>query len=402
MSKILFAPSANAQTNGHPLTLDLRIDDESWSDSSGGYEEASGLGARVFPELAHEPLTDAVITLREWGTQRALFLRSHRARLASTTSTSEATMFRGSLTVGTARAELVYEQGSWWLRDLAGDCALRLDGRPVHEIHLMAGMEIGIGGRTLVVESPRSIALRNFLARLLGWDEERCSAIDHAMRAIGQARAGRATLVLSGSGDLVPIAQTLHRRSLGPTAPFILNDPRRDDGRETARSPANCISGVAALERARGGTLCLRAGRLPVDIDVVLDAVRKPGSDVMLVVCARAGMKASKPYTVTTTPIDIPVLASRRHEVPRIVAENIEEVIGLLQAPARCMRPSDLAWIVKLAEFGGDTTMADVERAVVRIVALRKTGNVTRAAQLLGMAPVSLARWFWRRKLRRR
>jgi hypothetical protein len=55
--------------------------------------------------------------------------------------------------------------------------------------------------------------LRPFLARLLGWSDER--AVELALRSLTLSLEYRATLVLCGSGDLVPIAWALHRRALG-------------------------------------------------------------------------------------------------------------------------------------------------------------------------------------------
>ena len=60
---------------------------------------------------------------------------------------------------------------------------------------------------------PTKEDVRPFLARLLGWASE--ETIDVALRSIDLAVDHRAHLVLQGTGDLVPIAQSLHRRVLG-------------------------------------------------------------------------------------------------------------------------------------------------------------------------------------------
>src|SRR5882672_11345949 len=98
--------------------------------------------------------------------------------------------------------------------------------------------------------------LRAFLARMLGWSNER--AVELALRSLALALDHRATLVLCGEGDMVPIAQALHRRTLGPDKPFIICDPRRLTSTATVRSPASRTSGVAAFEAAIGGSLCMR------------------------------------------------------------------------------------------------------------------------------------------------
>jgi ActR/RegA family two-component response regulator len=47
------------------------------------------------------------------------------------------------------------------------------------------------------------------------------------------------------------------------------------------------------------------------------------------------------------------------------------------------------------------TSLAEVEKATLRLVALRTSRNPSNAAARLGMASVSLSRWVDRRKLRR-
>jgi hypothetical protein len=88
--------------------------------------------------------------------------------------------------------------------------------------------------------------LRAFLARILGWSNER--AVELALRSLALALNHRATLVLCGEGDMVPIAWALHRRTLGPDRPFIVCDPRRGTKAASVRAPASHASGVAAFE----------------------------------------------------------------------------------------------------------------------------------------------------------
>lgn len=44
-------------------------------------------------------------------------------------------------------------------------------------------------------------------------------------------------------------------------------------------------------------------------------------------------------------------------------------------------------------------TLAEIEKATLRLVAIEMSSNLSRAAERLGMAPVSLTRWVGRRKL---
>jgi hypothetical protein len=45
------------------------------------------------------------------------------------------------------------------------------------------------------------------------------------------------------------------------------------------------------------------------------------------------------------------------------------------------------------------TSLVEIEKGVFRIAALRETGNIARAAALLGMAHASLGEWIGRRRL---
>lgn len=129
-------------------------------------------------------------------------------------------------------------------------------------------------------------ALRRFLARLIGWTRHR--DVDQALRSLDVAATHRAHLVLCGTGDLVPIAYALHRRTLGADRPFVVCDPRRGNRPASARSPANCDSGIAALAAAAGGSLCVRRARLPDDFSSLVPRLRA-ALDVQYVVCSTPG-----------------------------------------------------------------------------------------------------------------
>src|SRR4029079_14363293 len=104
---------------------------------------------------------------------------------------------------------------------------MRLDGVRRPKVLLEPGSELGLGGITLIAESPRLIALRLFLARVLGWSLDKSEIVDLAVRSVRLAATQRAALALCGDGDLVPIARGLHRHALGDDRPFVLCDPRR-------------------------------------------------------------------------------------------------------------------------------------------------------------------------------
>jgi hypothetical protein len=238
---------------------------------------------------------------------------------------------------------------------------------------------------------PTKDELRPFLSRLLGWASD--EAIDLALRSIDLAAKHRAHLVLQGAGDLVPIAQSLHRRVLGVDKPFIVCDPRRGNKRASVRSPANRESSVEAFRAASGGSLCVRRTRLPDDFAAIVPRLRRAHNVQYIIVCSNLDDDAD-PLLVLPAPIEVPPLASRTHEVERIVDEYAADAIVELHARDACFTSRDRQWIVE-----HPTSLAEIEKATMRVVALRMSRNLSDAAERLGMAPVSLWRWIIRRKL---
>ena len=239
---------------------------------------------------------------------------------------------------------------------------------------------------------PTKDELRPFLARLLGWASD--ETIDAALRSIDLAANHRAHLVLQGAGDLVPIAQSLHRRVLGVERPFVVCDPRRGNKRASVRSPANLESSVDAFRAASGGSLCVRRKRLPEDFSAIVPRLRRAHDVQYIIVCSNLD-DDSDPLLVLPAPIQVPLLANRTHELGRIVDEYAADALAALHARDACFTTIDRTWIVEHA-----TSLTEIEKTTVRVVALRMSRNVSDAAARLDMAPVSLWRWLLRRNLR--
>jgi hypothetical protein len=233
--------------------------------------------------------------------------------------------------------------------------------------------------------------LRRFLARLLGWTREH--AVDHALRSVELAANHHAALVLCGAGDLVPVAWSLHRHTFGADLPFIVCDPRRIITPASVRSPGNYQSSARAVQAAIGGSLCVRTCRLPRDFASMVERLRN-ADDVQLVVCTDVRDHAS-PLLVKPEPIVVPPLATRANEVPRIVDEYAADAIDELGAARTGFTDADRAWVCEHAS----TSLAEIEKATLRLVALRFSRNTSGAAARLGMAAVSLSRWVSRRRL---
>jgi hypothetical protein len=338
-------------------------------------------------------IDDQVMRLREWGTDTIRVLPAPPVAdwTVGAAEGCALRLFDPSGRISRVHARLVHDQTRWLLRDLGSKNGVRLDGARRAEIVLEPGIEIGIGGLTLIAESTRSVALRSFLARLLGWRSHRTEVVDHALRSIRMAATRRAPLVLCGDGDVIPIARSIHRHALGDR-PFVVCDPRRRRTRATVRSAENHETGLAAFAAAQGGSLCVRSRRLPRDFTSVIAALRDPDARVQLVVCA-SSLDDGKPYFAV--PIAIPPLAGRKAELDRIIGEYAEDALAQLHAPRASFAVADHAWVREHAA----TSLPEIEKATLRLVALRDSRNLTGAAARLGMAPVSLARWIGRRDL---
>jgi hypothetical protein len=236
--------------------------------------------------------------------------------------------------------------------------------------------------------------LRSFCARILEWTTDREVYVEHAIRSIELAVDHCAALVLLGETDLVPIAYALHRRSLGADAPFVVADRRRGNMSASIRSPANYVNGVEAVAAARDGSLCIRHQRVPSDFPSMVRLVRDLGSRVQLIICADARFEGH-PFLALPVPIRVPSLRTRTKELPRIIDEYAAEAIHELHATEASFTAADREWVLEHAPL----SVAEIEKATLRLVAIRMSKNLPRAAERIGMAPVSLSRWIGRRKL---
>lgn len=337
---------------------------------------------------------DEIVSLREWGSDRvyALPATPAEALIAGTAESCALRLHDPGGRVSRRHASLSWDHGRWTIGDLHSTNGLRQDGALRIAFSLTPGVEIGIGGITLIAQSARFIALRGVIARLIGWSAERRHDVDLALRAIRMAVTGRASLLLCGDGDLVSIARLLHRHGLGETRPFVVCDPRRRRTDPNARTAANYRAGLRALTAAAGGTLCVWHNRQPDDFAEVIAALREPSSRVQLVVCTHA-LHHGEP--LIASPIVFPPLAQRQGELDRIIDEYAAEA-GAQLAAASSFLPADRAWIRRYEA----ATLPQIEKATRRLIAIRSAGgSITRASSQLGMSHAALSEWVARRSL---
>jgi hypothetical protein len=357
-----------------------------------GRELTTGVTTKTDMATREWSLTDDVVRLREWATERTRPLPPP-SRVGCLVGTSESCVIRlEDLHVSREHARLFHDSAAWWIRDLGSKNKIRENGVQVDEFQLRPLTEIGIGGVTFIAESGRSIALRGYLRRILGWASDQTAKVDLALRAMRLGAARRSPLTLCGDGDLVPLAFSLHRHSLPADRPFVLCDPDRNDGGESVRSVANRRSGVAALEAARGGTLCIRASRRPSDFAAMLGRFEDPHAGVQLILCSTASSDGERAGRLS---ILVPALKDRAQEIARIVDEYAEDARAAFSAPPSSFVRSDRAWVLA----NEASTLPEIETATRRLVALRSSENAERAAERLGMTGTSLRNWIGRRKL---
>lgn len=338
-------------------------------------------------------IDDEVIQLRKWGTPEVHPLPGRDG--GWNIGAAEGAWLRledETNRVSRLHARLTFDGARWAIEDQESRNGIRYDGARRLGFPLSPGVEIGIGGITLIAESAQLIALRGVLARLIGWSGARARDVDLALRAVRMAATRRESLLLCGAGDLVSIAHLLHRHALGDARPFVVCDPRRRSTDPSARAAANYSTGMQALAAAVGGTLCMWRNRQPSDGGAVIELVRGPTSRVQLVVCTHA-LQHAEP--LIASPIVFPPLDERAVELDRVIDEYAVEAVVALGATTT-FTPADRDWVRQHEA----ATLAQIEKATRRLVATRDNGgSITRAAAQLAMSHAALSEWVARRTL---
>lgn len=331
--------------------------------------------------------------LREWATRKIHSLASLDADgdpiAIGTAATCKVRVHDGSKPRRVSREHAFLERRDehWCIINNGSKNGLLLDGAEREKCLLVPGMEIGLGrGVTLVAENPRFAALRELLARMLGWALDRAEAVDLALRSIRLAANRRGVLVLSGDADLISLAHELHEFIL-PGKPFVLCHPTRST--QVARDQVRVVPlGVDALDAATGGSICLLHDEYPGDLEAMLVEARRPECCTLLVVCAKKPKGPQKLFHAT--PIEIPSLRRRRAELDRVIDEYVGQATSRVGMEAFELTDGERAWI--RAESG--KTLPDIQMAAFRLAALRHGGDLQKAGPIVGITPEGLAKWF--------
>jgi len=296
--------------------------------------------------------------------------------------------------VSRRHARLVRAPEAWLVFDLSSKNGIHIDGVQQPVGALAPGTELGLGGVVLVAESAQLSALRGFLARLLGWGDDRRAQVDRALRAVRAAATRLVPLVLSGTGELVSIAASLHAHAIGRDKPFVVCDRRRREANADVRSAMNISNPPQAVRAAIGGSLCLLRRRMPSDMSSINEEFSRPNPRVQLIMCTPSEHSAGSALrSFPADPIVIPHMTDREHELDRIISEYAADAIHELGTARPTFTAEDLDWVRSRSA----STLGEIEKGTRRLIALRAAGNLSSAAARLGMAPVSLSRWFARR-----
>ena len=103
----------------------------------------------------------------------------------------------------------------------------------------------------------------------------------------------------------------------------------------------------------------------------------------------RQPLRACAPAINNRAPVTVPPINQRSSELDRIIAEYAGDAIAELHASSSIFTAEDHAWVRNNAA----ASLSEIRKATQRQVSLRTSRNLSRAAERLGMAPVSLSRW---------
>ncbi len=326
-------------------------------------------------------LTDDIDRLRYWGSDRVHDLPTAPTEPLTIGSSAACSLrlIDPQRFVSRSHARLSREEFGWLLRDTQSKNGVWADGKRWASVVLAPGTELAVGSLRLIAESPRLVALHAFLSRIIGWDELRRADVDRALRVVRDFASGQVALLLCGEGDLVPVARWIHEQVVGADHPLIVSEPSAPTG-----------VALAALRAARGGTWCVRTRHLPAGFGTARAELDHPATSVRLIVCSG---RDEPPAIASRARVDLPPLAQRAHEIDRVIDAFAAEALVAVEARASSFVAADRDWVRR----NRSRTLAEIQTATRRLVALRHFGGVTRAAEFLSISHVALSKWRRRR-----
>lgn len=238
-------------------------------------------------------------------------------------------------------------------------------------------------------DDDRERDVRTLCRRIYGSTRARVADVEHATHSLLASVTHGTPIALRGESDLVPIARALHDELFGAQRPFVVCDPRRRDNDGSVRCPPNRTTAADAAHLAVGGSVCVRASRLPHDLNALITSARSQGGTAQLFVCLH---QEDPLIDMLCSPIRIPSLACHSKDREKIIEGYIADAtrsLGVQRMRISHDSRHSFLWQVR--------SLPELEKAVRRLVALKSAPNVSRAAASLKIAPVSLNRWVARR-----
>ncbi len=269
--------------------------------------------------------------------------------------------------VSRRHASVTREGDAWIVRDLDSTNGVRADGEERQTFELAPGVEVSLGGVTLVAESARLAELRELLVLATG---------AAPIQAIRRATIQRTPLLICGAGDLTGLARRIHEIVVGE-GPFVV------------------CAGEAAVPSLEGaGTLCLVGKRPARDLPALAAVLREPGMRPRITACAPSTIDVPDVMSMLAKAhmIEVPPIASR--DVGAMLDGFAKLAANELGAPGTGFRTHEHNWLDSLAY----ATLAEVDDTARRIVAMR-TWGVSGGAAKLGITHGALSTWASRRKI---
>lgn len=322
-------------------------------------------------------IRDRITGLRVFGATARYILEADEVSIGSAT---DSTILLDHSSVSRRHAVIRRQDQDWVLTDLGSTNGTRDNGVDRTSFSLTPGGQIELGQIRLIVESEKSVALHSFLQRLLGWDESLSWAVDEALWSVREMAHLHTVLLLHGEGSMQCVSERIHQLTLGRERPFTAHVPRE--------------SGMAALQRALGGTLFLDGEALPNDIEEVLLTARLADTCVRLVAGTRSIDAASEisHFARSVALTRIPILKERQAEIEQILEGYADDAARAYDLPGTALRPFDIQHVKK---GGAATTHERVDELMTRLVVARSLG-VTAGAERLGITHGALSRYLRR------
>jgi len=135
----------------------------------------------------------------------------------------------------------------------------------------------------------------------------------------------------------------------------------------------------------------VRRRRLPADFPSAVPLLRDATAAVQLIVCAEPSFD-SHPLATRPAPVVVPPIQERASELSRIVDAYALDAIPTLGDG--WFFDEERAWV--LQHDAG--SLAEIETATLRLVALRQARSIAEAAERLAMSAGALRHWLHKRR----